>query len=109
MDKPIGRVRIECTEEDDYWQFKISDNGPGIEERYFGKIFEIFQILSIRDETESIGIGLPIVKKIIEMYDGRIWVESTPGQGSSFFFTLPKKESVETEHAAAGLQTDIIG
>ncbi len=109
MDKPVGRVRIECTEEDDYWQFKISDNGPGIEERYFDKIFEIFQILSIRDETESIGIGLPIVKKIIEMYEGRIWVQSTPGQGSTFFFTLPKKESEEIEHAAAELQTGVIG
>jgi len=107
MDKPEGKITVGCTEEDDYWQFSVADNGPGIEERYFEKIFEIFQILSTRDETENIGIGLPIVKKIVEMYDGLIWVESTPGQGSTFFFTLPKDQRKEAEYATAGLQANI--
>lgn len=111
MDKPEGEIRISCAEEDDSWQFSVADNGAGIEEKYVERIFEIFQILSIRDETESIGIGLPIVKKVIKMYDGRIWVESTLGQGSTFFFIFPKEQRKEMEYAAttAGCQTDIIG
>ena len=108
IDKPEGKIRIACSEEGNYWQFSIADNGHGIEERYFEKIFEIFQILSIRDETEDIGIGLPMVKKIVEMCDGQIWVESTAGEGSTFFFTFPKEEKKGVEYATAGLQTDII-
>ena len=102
MDKPEGKISIGCAEEGNYWKFSVADNGPGIEEKYFEKIFEIFQILSIRDETESIGIGLSIVKKIVEMYDGLIWVESTPGLGSTFFFTLPKEQRKEQEYVTEG-------
>ncbi len=93
IDKPQGRIRIGCTEENDFWKFSVSDNGPGIEEKYFERIFQIFQTLSVRDEVESTGIGLSLVKKIIGMYDGRIWVESKVGEGSTFFFTLPKQET----------------
>ncbi len=108
MDKPEGKVYVGCMEEGSYWQFSVADNGPGIEKRYFEKIFEIFQILSIRDKTENIGIGLPIVKKIVEMYDGMIWIESTPGQGSTFFFTLPKEQRKDVEYVTAGLQANTI-
>jgi signal transduction histidine kinase len=108
MDKPEGKIRIACVEKGNFWQFSVADNGLGIEEKYVEKIFEIFQILSIRDETESIGIGLPIVKKIVKMYDGQVWVESTPGRGSTFFFTFPKGQRKEIEYATAGCQTDII-
>ena len=90
MDKPKGQVRIGCVEEDSFWNFSISDNGPGIEEKYFEKIFQMFQTLTPRDEFESTGIGLTVVKKIIEMYGGRILVESEVGNGTTFFFTLPK-------------------
>ena len=93
MDKPDGWVQINCVEEEGYWIFSISDNGPGIEEKYFDKIFQIFQTLSPRDEFESTGIGLTVAKKIVELYEGKIWVESEPGQGSTFFFSLPKQES----------------
>ena len=92
MDKPQGQIRIDCVEEGDFWKFSIADNGPGIEEEYFEKIFKMFQTLIPRDEFEATGIGLAIVKKIIGMYGGNIWVESQPGQGSTFFFTLPKQE-----------------
>jgi signal transduction histidine kinase len=92
MDKPKGQVNIGCVEDDGFWKFSVADNGPGIEERYFEKVFKIFQILSNRDERESIGIGLAVVKKIVEMYGGRVWVQSKVGSGSTFFFTLPKQE-----------------
>ncbi|MBM4026710.1 MAG: HAMP domain-containing protein [Planctomycetes bacterium] len=94
MDKPQGRIEIGCTDRDRFWEFAVTDNGPGIEAKYFEKIFQMFQTLAPRDQRESTGIGLPIVKKIVELFGGRIWVESKPGQGSTFFFTLPKHEGV---------------
>lgn len=96
MDKPQGQVRIGCEEEGDFWRFSVADNGPGIEEKYFERIFEIFQTLSPRDEVESTGIGLSLVRKIVEIYGGKVWVESQVGEGSTFFFTMPK-EKVEAE------------
>jgi len=90
MNKPDGYIKIRCDEDGDFWKFSVTDNGSGIEEKYFDKIFEIFQMLSLRDETENVGIGLSVVKKVVELYDGRVWVESKSGQGSTFFFTLPK-------------------
>ena len=89
MDKPAGDVRVTCVREGDFWRFSVSDNGPGIEEKYFDRIFKLFQTLTPRDEFESSGVGLALVKKIVEMYGGRIWVESKVGQGSTFCFTLP--------------------
>ena len=94
MDKPAGVIKIACVEENDYWKFSIADNGPGIEEKYFDKIFELFRTLLPRNTNESTGIGLSTVKKIVEMYGGRVWVESKIGEGSIFFFTLPKQEAV---------------
>ena len=89
MDKQRGEIKVACAREDGYWKFSIADNGPGIEEKYFDKIFQIFQTLAPRDESENTGVGLALVKKIIEMYNGKIWVESKVGHGSKFFFTLP--------------------
>jgi len=92
MDKPQGQIKVDCVEEDGFWKFSVADNGPGIEEKNFEKIFKIFQTLTPRDEFESTGIGLTVTKKIVELYNGKIWVESEPGQGSTFFFTMPKQE-----------------
>jgi ligand-binding sensor domain-containing protein/signal transduction histidine kinase len=92
MDKPRGKVGIGCLTEDGYWKFYVKDNGPGIEEKYHEKIFKIFQTLNARDEFESTGVGLTLVKKIVEMYDGKIWIESQVGSGTTFFFTLPRQE-----------------
>lgn len=89
MDKPRGRIRIDCSKEDDFWKFSVADNGCGIDKRYFEKIFQIFQTLVSRDEVESTGIGLSVVKKIIETSGGRIWVESRVGEGTTFYLTLP--------------------
>ncbi|MDD5328010.1 MAG: ATP-binding protein [Phycisphaerae bacterium] len=91
MDKPKGQIKVACVEEDGFWKFSITDNGPGIEEKHFERIFKIFQTLNPRDELESTGIGLTITKKIVELYNGKIWLESKPGQGTTFFFTLPKQ------------------
>jgi light-regulated signal transduction histidine kinase (bacteriophytochrome) len=93
MDKLEGFVKVGCTEEDGYWKFSVSDNGPGIEEQHFERIFKIFQTLQPKDQLESTGVGLTLVKKIVEIYGGSIWVESKVGEGSTFFFTLPKTNS----------------
>ncbi|MCJ7728586.1 MAG: PAS domain S-box protein, partial [Sedimentisphaerales bacterium] len=92
MDKPKGLIKVGCVEQGDFWKFYISDNGPGIEEKHFERIFGIFQTLPRKGEPETAGIGLAVAKKIIELYGGKIWVESRPGSGSTFFFTFPKKQ-----------------
>jgi PAS domain S-box-containing protein len=89
-DKPKGQIKIGCENDNGFWKFSVVDNGCGIKEKYFDKIFEIFQTLASRDKTESTGIGLTIVKKIVELYGGKVWVTSKVGEGSTFFFTLPK-------------------
>jgi len=94
IDKPELQIRVGCIEEQDFWKFSVADNGPGIEEKYFEKIFKMFQTLLPRDEIESTGVGLAVTKKIIEVYGGKIWVESKIGNGSTFFFTFPKAHSV---------------
>jgi len=91
MDKTNGKVIIACLEQDTQWMFRVSDNGPGIEEKYYEKIFQIFQTLAPRDETESTGIGLALVKRIVETTGGSIWVESEFGKGATFWFTIPKR------------------
>lgn len=90
MDKPEGEIRVACVADGKHWIFSISDNGPGIDKQHFEKIFQLFQTLAPRDRVESTGVGLALVKKIVEMYGGRVWLESTAGQGSIFFFTLPR-------------------
>jgi len=92
MDKPRGRVEVGCEEQENLWTFRVSDNGPGIDSKYFETIFRMFQTLSAHDEFESTGIGLAIVKKIIDSHGGRIWVESEPGRGSTFLFTVPRRQ-----------------
>jgi len=94
IDKPRGRIRVTCTSDEQFWTFSVSDNGPGIDEKYFDKIFQMFQTLTRRDELESTGIGLSVVKKIVELHGGTVWVESQVGEGTTFSFTLPKQEVV---------------
>ncbi|MFV0541159.1 MAG: PAS domain S-box protein [Aestuariibaculum sp.] len=85
-DKDVGFIEIDHKNLGNYWEFRIKDNGKGIPEKYLEKIFEIFQTLE--DNTNSTGIGLSIVRKIVSLYDGKIWVTSKIGQGSTFYFTI---------------------
>ena len=81
-------VEINCEDDKNFWVFSIKDNGKGIEERFFDKIFVAFQKLEI--DFKSTGIGLSIVKKIVEAYNGKIWLESTPDVETTFYFTIKK-------------------
>lgn len=87
IDKPRGVIDVISRELDGGYQFEIRDNGKGINESYFNKIFQVFQ--KLENETTGTGIGLSIVKKIVSFYDGTIWLDSEEGEGSTFYFTLP--------------------
>ena len=88
IDKEVGKINIGFEAIPGFWKFSVADNGIGIAEEYHKKIFDIFQ--SVHDKAKSTGIGLSIVKKIITLYDGKIWVESTVGKGTTFYFTFKK-------------------
>lgn len=97
MGKPEGVVDVQWRDTAGFWEFSVADNGPGIPKKHHEKIFEVFQVLAPRDEKESTGVGLAVVKKIVEAGGGQVWVESKEGEGSTFYFTLPKLNDREKE------------
>jgi signal transduction histidine kinase len=100
-----GHIHIGCDEASgEFYRFSVQDDGPGIAPEYHERIFIIFQTLVERDALESTGVGLAIVKKIVERQGGRIWVESDEGQGATFYFTWPK-QAVAAPTPAAPLTT----
>ncbi len=92
-DKEEGLITISCDNNESNWTISVADNGPGIDPKYHKKIFQIFQTLAPRDTFESTGIGLSLVKKIVDMHGGEIWVESEEGKGAVFNFTIPKGQA----------------
>lgn len=91
-DKVRPIIVIGCTKKNVYYEFFIKDNGPGINKLYHDKIFGIFQQLGVREENTGTGAGLTIVKKIIHLHNGKIWIESTLGESTTFYFSIPCNE-----------------
>jgi light-regulated signal transduction histidine kinase (bacteriophytochrome) len=93
----VPKLVITAREHTGHWEFSFADNGIGIEEQYSERIFVIFQRLHTRAQYQGSGIGLSHCKKIVELHNGKIWVKSTPGEGSTFYFTIHKNISHETK------------
>ena len=87
-DKANGLIEIGVIDANEFWQFYVKDNGKGIETAYFDKIFKTFQ--KLENNPNSSGIGLSIVKKIVSLYGGKVWLESEIHKGTTFYFTLKK-------------------
>lgn len=83
-------IRIDCSQDGEMWVFSVKDNGIGLNMEYAGRIFHMFQRLHSNEQYEGTGVGLAIVKKIVERHGGKVWLESEVGKGATFFFSIPR-------------------
>jgi light-regulated signal transduction histidine kinase (bacteriophytochrome) len=106
-DKISIDIKVYSIDKNDAYEFSVQDNGPGIAPEYHEKVFELFQVLHDGSQPGSSGIGLSIVKKIVEEIGGKIWIESLPGSGTTFKFTMPKiqKPVNEIQGSRAGVNS----
>jgi signal transduction histidine kinase len=103
LEKAEGSITVSCRAARDFWEFSVRDDGPGIPEQHFERIFKIFQTLKPKDEVESTGIGLTLVKRYVERHGGAVTVRSIVGEGSTFSFTVPKRLN---DGRRAGMEND---
>ena len=92
------RITVSATRDGDWWKFAVADDGVGIAPEFHDRIWGLFQTLERRDKVESTGIGLSVVRKIVESHRGTAWVESQPGGGATFFFTWPAEVEGAKRH-----------
>lgn len=100
LGKPSGRIRVSATSGPDEWEFRVQDDGVGIAERHFRRIFELFQTLKPKDECGTTGAGRAIVKRLVERNGGSIRVESVEGEGATFVFTVVRRRSATAPRTA---------
>jgi light-regulated signal transduction histidine kinase (bacteriophytochrome) len=91
-------IHIGCSHDQEKWICHVKDNGIGLNMEYSNRIFQMFQRLNSNEKYEGTGVGLAIVKKIVERHGGKVWVESEEGKGATFFFTLPKERGQPAGH-----------
>ena len=90
MGAPAGELEISCEERPTEWEFRVRDTGPGIAPEHHARIFKMFQVLRPREDGATSGVGLPIVHKIVTRHGGALTLRSTPGEGATFLFTVPR-------------------
>lgn len=109
-DKDQGHIQVNVTETETHYEFSVADDGPGIEERYYDQIFDMFRTLKPRYEVEGSGMGLAIIRKFVYRYGGEVSVDSTPGEGTTFRFTWPKTIKIDQpETANIVSEVDLVG
>ena len=102
------KIHVTATDNGTEWIFKVKDNGIGIDMKYADEIFILFKRLHSPEEYDGSGIGLAVCKTVIERFGGQIWVESEPGKGSTFFFTIPKITAEPSETSGAAVTGSLV-